>query len=444
MAILQISRIQVRRGLQQDLPQLASGEFGWSLDQRRLFIGNGTLNEGAPSVGVTEILTQYSNFSQVAVNYTFSGQDTGYTSQTGETPVSPVVRTLQSVLDERVSVKDFGAVGDGITDDTNALIRSIQQIYADNQYPGLTNIRRQVYFPAGTYVISQTLSIPPYATLVGDGKENTVITSGGTIIQTSDNNFITGIGIGGSSATMPASIVITGLSLHTTSGISPVAILDSVSDMTLSQVALIGSPTVPQLVLLTATAATPTDISLENCALVGGQTGINATGQVMSLNVTGTRFENQGVGIVCSPLFVGLSATNNYFSNVITPIQNLSGANYALANTSADVDVSGLQMGLARYGIGKYITLNAGGNTLFTLRLGSGIVDYEISDAGHNYRYGVLKYSRSLSGVSFEDDYTEPANALPAILSVNNTGVMTCEVTDNTTLTIKFSRKQFV
>lgn len=60
MAILQISRIQHRRGLQQDLPQLASAELGWSIDTRRLYIGNGTVDEGAPIQGVTEILTEKS------------------------------------------------------------------------------------------------------------------------------------------------------------------------------------------------------------------------------------------------------------------------------------------------------------------------------------------------------------------------------------------------
>ena len=66
MAILQISQIQVRRGLQQDLPQLAGGEMGWSLDSQRLYIGNGLINEGARSEGLTEILTEYSslNFTQ--------------------------------------------------------------------------------------------------------------------------------------------------------------------------------------------------------------------------------------------------------------------------------------------------------------------------------------------------------------------------------------------
>lgn len=60
MAIVQISQVQVRRGLNQDLPQLAGGELAWSQDTRQLYIGNGTLQEGAPVEGHTEILTQFS------------------------------------------------------------------------------------------------------------------------------------------------------------------------------------------------------------------------------------------------------------------------------------------------------------------------------------------------------------------------------------------------
>ena len=66
MAVIQISKIQVRRGLQENLPQLSSGEFGWSVDTRKLYIGNGSLSEGAPEVGLTEILTEHSSASQQA------------------------------------------------------------------------------------------------------------------------------------------------------------------------------------------------------------------------------------------------------------------------------------------------------------------------------------------------------------------------------------------
>lgn len=62
MAITQISQIQVRRGLNQDLPQLATGELAWSTDTQQLYIGNGSIGapDYAPLPGHTEILTQYS------------------------------------------------------------------------------------------------------------------------------------------------------------------------------------------------------------------------------------------------------------------------------------------------------------------------------------------------------------------------------------------------
>jgi len=62
MAITQISQVQVRRGLEQDLPQLAAGELGWSTDAQRLYIGNGVIGapDYAPALGQTEILTQNS------------------------------------------------------------------------------------------------------------------------------------------------------------------------------------------------------------------------------------------------------------------------------------------------------------------------------------------------------------------------------------------------
>ena len=54
MAIVQISRITNRKGYTEDLPQLAGAELGWCVDSRRLFIGNGTLQDGAPEIGTTE------------------------------------------------------------------------------------------------------------------------------------------------------------------------------------------------------------------------------------------------------------------------------------------------------------------------------------------------------------------------------------------------------
>jgi hypothetical protein len=60
LAIVQISQITNRKGLAENLPQLAGAELGWSTDTRQLWIGNGTLEDGAPVIGNTEILTEFS------------------------------------------------------------------------------------------------------------------------------------------------------------------------------------------------------------------------------------------------------------------------------------------------------------------------------------------------------------------------------------------------
>ena len=99
MAIVQISQIQLRRGVHDDLPQLASAEMGWSIDTRQLFIGNGTLAEFAPIEGITEILTEHSDFLSFITSYQFKGTDSGYTSQTVIDATHPVTRSLQTILD---------------------------------------------------------------------------------------------------------------------------------------------------------------------------------------------------------------------------------------------------------------------------------------------------------------------------------------------------------
>lgn len=70
MAIVQLSRITNRRGLQEDLPQLAPGELGWCLDSRLLFIGNGTIEEGSPAIGNTEVLTEFSDIKRLVEDLT--------------------------------------------------------------------------------------------------------------------------------------------------------------------------------------------------------------------------------------------------------------------------------------------------------------------------------------------------------------------------------------
>jgi Pectate lyase superfamily protein len=61
-------------------------------------------------------------------------------------------RTVQEKLRESVSVKDFGAVGDGVTDDTAAIQAAINAV--------ITPSGGTLYFPSGTYKITAKLLIP--------------------------------------------------------------------------------------------------------------------------------------------------------------------------------------------------------------------------------------------------------------------------------------------
>lgn len=86
-----------------------------------------------------------------------------------EGSVGAINRTLTSKLQEHVSVKDFGAVGDGTTDDTVAIQAALDSGAGAHA----------VYLPAGTYSVSATIFIPSDTNLYGDGK-NSVIKMVGT------------------------------------------------------------------------------------------------------------------------------------------------------------------------------------------------------------------------------------------------------------------------
>jgi Pectate lyase superfamily protein/Right handed beta helix region len=107
-------------------------------------------------------------------------------------PPGAIPRTQQSKNADVVSVKDFGAVGDGNpttgagTDDTKAIQAAI------NSMGGGHDQQLSVYFPDGTYKITSTLTLPEGVELFGNGawKSKIHYTGAGVAIQwTNGGNY---------------------------------------------------------------------------------------------------------------------------------------------------------------------------------------------------------------------------------------------------------------
>ena len=111
--------LRLARGPKEGLPPLLEAEIGFTTDTKELFVG----------------------------------------SDGGNIPIQPFY-----------SVNQFGAKGDGETDDTDAIKRAIQQAKSDG---GI------VYFPAGVYIVSETLVIPSDVRLKGEFFPRTIIRSSG-------------------------------------------------------------------------------------------------------------------------------------------------------------------------------------------------------------------------------------------------------------------------
>lgn len=303
MPIVSISKIQHRYGLQENLPQLAVAELGWALDLRKLYIGNGTISEGAPSIGNTEILTQYSDIlTYDQEGYIYKGEAAGYTHITGVDINNPTTRSLQRKLDEVASVKDFGAAGDGVTDDTVAINRAMFQLFcvATN-----TEIRRALFFPAGVYLVSDVIKIPTYAKLVGEGKNSSIIRRIGAPGRTatlSDNAHQIDINIGNGGATPPSYIEAYSMSFENRTQ-STVFSVDSTANARFESVRFegyastapsgLGPAGVISSLEINSTAVNQTrNLMFEHCDFANNVFGVVADDDMQSIVFNNCRFDN--------------------------------------------------------------------------------------------------------------------------------------------------------
>ncbi len=326
MAVIQISKIQVRRGKTLEeggMPQLASGEIGWSVDEQRLFIGNGSIAEGAPAIGNTEILTQFSTATINLFDSIYVYQDGVVVSGTGTN--FPIERSLQERLDERVSVKSFGAVGNGSIDDTEAIRRAINQHYVQNSAQGY---KKEIFFPAGNYIVSDTIYLPPNIKIVGEGSSNTIIRATGTNnISIFRTRSLTSVVSGTTFVAQPAqsdivsNVIIDGIGFEyrptnsLTATANQLLYLDQASNTVVKNCSFIGTWTLGQLVstgyagIIATGTSFSQDIKLENLHFSGMSNAISLSGDVNNISILSNKLTTLRHGIA-SGLITGNSGPN--------------------------------------------------------------------------------------------------------------------------------------
>ncbi|MCB9963724.1 MAG: hypothetical protein H6857_02115 [Rhodospirillales bacterium] len=107
-----------------------------------------------------------SDGTPIALDLTYATAGSDFTAN----GVGAHTRTISDKLKDVISIKDFGAVGDGLTDDTLAIQQALETYNA-------------VFIPSGTYLTSATIRITAGKTLFGCGQSS--------IIKANANNFNT-------------------------------------------------------------------------------------------------------------------------------------------------------------------------------------------------------------------------------------------------------------
>jgi len=183
--------------------------------------------------------------------------------------------TVEDKLAQYVSVKDFGAVGDGVADDTAAIQAAI-----DAAYDGA------LYIPAGEYTITSQLDIAARITIYGDGVRQSYLTfyacSGFRIDAGVSYVTMHSFSIGAAVRFTSAPNAYSGISIEGT-------VLNQCYAHTYRDVFVDGFQ---DAIFAASVGATIFD----NCKTLYSQHGLTFSGQCLNNTVTASRFNEQDSG----------------------------------------------------------------------------------------------------------------------------------------------------
>ncbi len=287
MAVVQISKIQLRRGQknsQSGIPQLSSAEMAWAVDTQELFIGNGSVAEGAPYVGNTKVLTEHDNLLDLISGYRFANDDPSI--------INSVERTLQGKLDEYVSIADYGAVSDGSTDCSLQFERAFTDLFrnVDDRY------KKTLLIPNGSYLFTRDIEVPSNSRIKGESRDGTLL-----LIENNNIRLITEIGSGladFSGTNRPQNIFIADITIQRSQG---QVVLSGVKSTTFNNVLFRGNHFLGKPI---------SSLSVESSALFWQN---NLTGTtVTDLHFNNCTFDQNSISVKC---LQSITARSDVFFN---------------------------------------------------------------------------------------------------------------------------------
>ena len=177
------------RGFREVLVSYSQDEVHWKFIPQYLIFARAPGNEnytGEDYALPFPILARYVRLQAISTHRDFAGRELAGLGKVrfsvGGAALDPPVSALTYPDDSgivNVKLPPYRAKGDGVTDDTAALQRAI------NDWQGSGRI---IYLPNGTYLVSQTLAFPAFS--IGSGHNNVIGQSRtGTILSLKNNTF---------------------------------------------------------------------------------------------------------------------------------------------------------------------------------------------------------------------------------------------------------------
>jgi len=208
---------------------------------------------------------------------------------------SLITRALQEVIDDRVSIKAYGVLGDGNQDDAeliNAALIGIFTVDTANEN------KKTLYFPSGNYKLDDnSVYLPPNAKLVGEGMDRTILQKTATVssevIRTMDGNgfYDTLLAFGTNSATQPANIIIEDMAFENLDD-NDVMNLTAVSDIVFRRCKFISGGTAGQIFQapLGGGFTTQANIKFEDCVFDTAANAFYINNLITNFEVLNCRF----------------------------------------------------------------------------------------------------------------------------------------------------------